>query len=239
MKAWAAGFSSRGSRPYNEDTIFYKNTESGFLAVAADGLGGHGGGAEASALAVQVFSEGLVKSPGLTEENIRGLLDQANSEIRKRQTPSVKMRTTFVAFLCDGESWASVHVGDSRLYWFLDGTLKSRTLDHSVSQMAALAGEIREEQIRFHEDRNKVLRALGGTEQVRPDISIEKGPAGPSAILLCTDGFWEHVWETEMEADLAKSDSPARWLSYMAARIGKRMTGQNDNLSAVAVFIQE
>ena len=63
MKAWAAGFSSRGSRPYNEDTIFYKNTESGFLAVAADGLGGHGGGAEASALAVQVFSEGFVKSP--------------------------------------------------------------------------------------------------------------------------------------------------------------------------------
>ena len=84
-----------------------------------------------------------------------------------------------------------------------------------------------------------MLRALGGTEQVKPDISIEKGPAGPSAFLLCTDGFWEHVWETEMEADLAKSDSPARWLSYMAARIGKRMTGQNDNLSAVAVFIQE
>ena len=237
MKAWAAGFSSRGSRPYNEDTIFYKNTESGFLAVAADGLGGHGGGAEASALAVQVFSEGFVKSPGLTEENIRGLLDQAKSEIRKRQTPSVKMRTTFVAFLCDGESWASVHVGDSRLYWFLDGTLKSRTLDHSVSQMAALAGEIREEQIRFHEDRSRVYRALGQDGELKVESHGEALAPGHHAFLLCSDGFWEYVYEEEMAEDLAAAASPEDWLARMRARLAARVPDNNDNNTAAAVWL--
>ena len=237
MKAWAAGVSSRGSRAYNEDRIFYENTENGFLAMAADGLGGHGGGGVASELAVEVFAQAFKKNPELTEENMERLAELANREIRKRQTPQMRMRTTFVGLFCGGGEWISVHMGDSRLYWFEDGVLRFRTLDHSVSQMAVLAGEISEGQIRFHADRNKGLRALGGTDTVCPEIMKKAGPPRGSVFLLCTDGFWENIWETEMEADLAKSASPEEWLSYMLARIGKRMTAHSDNLSAAAVFI--
>ncbi|MCD2493021.1 serine/threonine-protein phosphatase [Lacrimispora sp. NSJ-141] len=239
MRARASGCSFQGSRKYNEDTIFYEETDTGFLAAVADGLGGHGGGAEASDAAVRSFVQGFRETPQITEENLRSLLEQANRIIRDRQTERQKMRTTFVSLVCGEKEWAAVHVGDSRLYWFQNGFLRFRTLDHSVSQMAALAGEIGEEQIRFHEDRNKVLRALGGTEMVRPDIMRQEGSPAGSAFLLCTDGFWENVWEDEMLTDLLKSGTPKTWLSYMLARIGRRMDEKSDNLSAVAVFIPE
>ena len=38
------------------------------------------------------------------------------------------------------------------------------------------------------------------------------------AFLICSDGFWEYVCETEMEADLLKSDSAEVWLKYMLKR---------------------
>ncbi|MCI8550764.1 MAG: serine/threonine-protein phosphatase [Lachnospiraceae bacterium] len=237
MKIWTADCSSSGGRSCNEDTAGYMEIKGNYLAAVADGLGGHGGGKEASGLVVRSFFEKFREQPEITEENLMRLMEEANGEVRKQQTESKKMKTTFVGFLCNGYCWACVHVGDSRLYWFQNGILKFRTLDHSVSQMAALAGEISDRGIRFHADRNRVLRALGGSELVRPDIFISGGQPENSAFLLCTDGFWENVWEEEMAADLVKSETPEDWLSYMLARIGGRINQNCDNLSAVAVFI--
>lgn len=142
MKIWAADCSFPGGRRENEDAVRYGKVGGSFLALAADGLGGHGGGGETSRLAVRSFWEGFERRPKITEENLFCLMEEINAKILRRQTETQKMRTTFVGLLCDGSRLASVHVGDSRLYWFRDGSLAFRTLDHSVSQMAALAGEI-------------------------------------------------------------------------------------------------
>ncbi|KJU82867.1 hypothetical protein MBAV_004939 [Candidatus Magnetobacterium bavaricum] len=60
------------------------------------------------------------------------------------------------------------------------------------------------------------------------------------AFLLCTDGFWELVKETEMEVDYAKSASPAQWLNNMQDRILYRAdnesNNENDNYSAIAIW---
>ena len=72
----------------------------------------------------------------------------------------------------------------------------SRTADHSVPQMLLKAGEITEDQIRFHPDRNKLLRALGDAENEPKYTASETVEArGETAFLLCSDGFWEHITE--------------------------------------------
>ena len=53
------------------------------------------------------------------------------------------------------------HVGDSRLYYFKNGKIVKRTLDHSVPQMLVAAGEIDEKEIRHHPDRNRLVRVMG------------------------------------------------------------------------------
>jgi hypothetical protein len=54
--------------------------------------------------------------------------------------------------------------------------------------------------------------------------------------LLCTDGFWENVFEVEMELDLAKSRGPSDWLSHMQNRLQERVGISHDNYTAVAIL---
>ena len=149
-----------------------------------------------------------------------------------------QMRTTAVIAISDFRSIIWGHIGDSRLYYFRTGRIDSQTRDHSVPQALCNAGEIKPADIRFHEDRNRLLRALGANERCEP--SIGKAPRSleaSDALLLCSDGFWEYVIESEMEDDRRAADNPKEWLRRMETRLVQRARGEHDNYSAVAVFV--
>ena len=236
MKFWTAQCSQAGARPYNEDRVLCGRVEQGLLALVADGLGGHGGGAEAAETAVSACWQCFQAEPGVGQSELIRLAENANTAVCRLQGPGNQMKSTLVALAAYQDSWAVVHVGDSRCYHFREGRLFSRTIDHSVSQMEALSGTITDRQIRFHPDRNRVLRALGGGPEVRPEVSKPELLRVGDCFLLCSDGFWESVWEDEMLADLVKSQTPEDWLTYMCGRIGPRLGSHSDNYSAVAVF---
>ena len=229
--------SEKGGRSYNEDSVLFEFRGTIFAGVVADGLGGHGGGEVASQIVTDTLVNGFMRAPELNPEAIKKLFELANNEVLAKQTPSVQMKSTAVGVFCNAEGMVVAHTGDSRFYRFINGKLNFQTKDHSVSQMAVLSGEIPQDKIRFHEDRNKVLRALGNDVAIKPDITAFEAPRPFQAFMLCTDGFWEYIFEEEMEIDLAKSGTPQEWLDYMIARISRRINGKNDNFSALAVFV--
>ena len=149
------------------------------------------------------------------------------------------MRTTLVFALSDGNVLRYANVGDSRFYYFKNGSVYVQSEDHSVSAASVRMGDIRYEDIRMDADRNKLLKVLGNSETLAvkiPDreIVLEQG----DAFLLCSDGFWEYVYETEMEIDLAKSETPQEWLKYMVKRIILKTHNQNnDNFTAIGAII--
>ena len=57
------------------------------------------------------------------------------------------------------------------------------------------------------------------------------------AFLLCTDGFWEYVLETEMETDLATSHSPDQWLEQMVRRLLACAPSNHDNYTATGIYV--
>ena len=233
-------FSSKGGRTYNEDSLCVLLEQNVFFAAVADGLGMHGGGDIASGKAVEEISRSFKEKPVIDEKAIVSFIEKANQAILDGHTADCQMKSTIVALFSNDEGYAVAHMGDSRLYHFTDGRLDFQTVDHSVSQAAAFSGKISTSQIRFHEDRNRVLRALGVEGVANPQIIISTERISERDVfLLCSDGFWEYVWETEMEIDLAKSEAPETWIANMLARVGKRINGKNDNLSAVAIFYFE
>lgn len=232
-----AQLSQKGGRSYNEDSVLFESRGPVFAGVVADGLGGHGGGDIASRIVTETLVRGFIKAPDSHPDAIKKLFELANQEVLARQTPSVQMKSTAVGVFLSNDGMTVAHTGDSRFYRFSNGRLDFQTKDHSVSQMAVLSGEIPPEKIRFHEDRNKVLRALGNDAAIKPDMTGFEVPSPFQAFLLCSDGFWEYVLEEEMEIDLAKSDTPQQWLDFMIGRLSKRINGKNDNFSALAVFV--
>lgn len=221
-------FSDRGKYRENEDsTLCMEN-----VFAVADGLGGHGNGAIASSCAVgyiaRSYAEFFEKSPA-------EMLKNTNSAVLSLNNGS---RTTLAAaFIADGKL-SYVNVGDSRVYIFRNGKIFRRTKDHSVCQAAVDAGIINEEQIRYNEDRSRLLKVLGDTEEFKPPKENEPVILQNSdAFLICSDGFWEYVYEEEMEIDFLKAGTAKEWAEYMLRRHLKRSECECDNFSLVCGIV--
>lgn len=241
MNIIAHSYTNKGGRDNNEDFCCYKIHNDKGVFVLADGLGGHNCGEVASRLAAEFVLTEAYKHDSYSDENLLRIMNNANDIViqKQKENPHQKdMRTTIVAGFIDNEVFKYFNVGDSRLYYFKKGCLYTQTKDHSVSQIAVTMGDITLEQIRFHDDRNKLLKVLGNDESLnirKLDAAITIEP--DDAFLLCSDGFWEYIYEVEMEADLVKSDSPHQWIEHMIKRLLLRVTGNNDNFTVIAGFI--
>jgi serine/threonine protein phosphatase PrpC len=236
-----ATLSAPGGRVDNEDAVGYRMAGGAGCWALADGLGGHRGGEIASRLAVDAAISSFVANPSITKEALNTHITRGNHAVLERQTAEPElahMRTTMVMLIASPEAAMWAHAGDSRLYWFRDGKIREQTLDDSVPQRLVAAGEISADQIRFHEDRSKLLNSLGARDQAA--ASRGEMPAGPKpgdAFLLASDGFWEGVTESEMEKDFGASKSSEAWIGRMEARVKERAAADHDNYSAIAVRV--
>ena len=233
----AASVTNCGGRKENEDTIRIKQNENNICVVVADGLGGHGDGQIASQTVAAVIMNYDSKRGLNSDAKIVEAFALADVEVKKKQNNICEMKSTAAVLRIENQTALWAHVGDTRIYYFENTKLKKQTLDHSVSQMAVLMNEITQEQIRFHADRSRILRALG-SDSYEPEIALQELKNGEfHAFLLCTDGFWEYVYELEMEQSLAKAKTPGDWLVEMEELLKKRVQKENDNYSAAAVFV--
>lgn len=229
-----------GGRAVNEDSAGEAVAGGAYLFAVADGLGGHGGGDVASKLAVDISIEEFKKALG--RENLAQCFTRAQDELMEFQRQRGKtsaMKTTLVLLWVGGSGVRWGHIGDSRLYVFYDGRLVTHTRDHSVPQTLVIAGEIQENEIRGHPDRNRLLRVIGTEwDSPRYELSGEKPVVAGMAFLLCSDGFWELIEDDDMCACLKTSKTPSDWLKAMEQLVLQNGKGRKmDNYTALAVFL--
>lgn len=157
--------SKTGNREINEDSFICADAADRTMCIVADGLGGHGQGEVASAIAVKTMEKVFLESADfpLDECLDRAILKAQEAMLAEQERMHLReaMKTTVVALCGDKKQVCWAHVGDSRLYAFLNNKVKIRTLDHSVPQMLVLSREIPERKIRNHPQRNLLLRVLG------------------------------------------------------------------------------
>ena len=235
-------YSNTGSRALNEDSFGIRNDDNRCIAVVCDGLGGHNCGEVASKTATVNIIEGISQIDVLQTDKIYNVLRIVNEGLVQQQIhrPELNgMRTTAVGCVIDDKELNYFNTGDSRFYFFSNGTLSCMSKDHSVSQMSVEMGEMTFDDIRFDADRNKLLKVLGNSANsdagtiYRP-IQYKSG----DAFLLCSDGFWEYVLEEEMEIDLSKSKTAKEWIEFMTVRLLLKFSGNNDNFTVVGGIIR-
>jgi serine/threonine protein phosphatase PrpC len=232
-------FTEPGSREINEDYVLTAQKGNNHIFVLADGLGGHGRGEEASKLVAEEMVSYFNTSDDFMNEMDKAFVYAQEKLLEKQRVVAAKfeMKTTVVVLAITDKEIRWGHIGDSRLYMFKKSHIKKRTLDHSVPQMLALAKDIKEKEIRFHPDRNKLLRVMGvqwGANSY--ELSKIQKKKKNTSFLLCSDGFWELITEKEMESFHKESSGSKSWINSMLPVIRKNGENQNmDNLSAIAV----
>lgn len=230
-------YSSIGGRSKNEDMVQIVSYPESTIVLVADGLGGHRDGDVASRMTVHTICEEIrdgSASRMLMEQAIR----KANEKIMLRHADGRDMKTTIAVVWLNEDHACAANVGDTRIYQFRDGEIVFQSVDHSASQLAVMLGEISSENIRHHCDRNRLTRAIGAREDIKIDSEILDVRNG-DAFLLCSDGFWEHVWEKEMLEDLEKSSDARSWLHMMRKRVEERLKKNADNHTAAVLIITE
>jgi serine/threonine protein phosphatase PrpC len=228
-----------GDRGANEDAAVCIERDGGFCFVVADGLGGHGGGAVASRILIKTFERESSVGCDTNGEFLKRAFDAAQEEIVLSRQSADEMMTTGVALSIMHGKFAWCHIGDSRLYYFHRKRFRERTLDHSLPQLLAISGEITDDDIRYHPDRNRLLRALGDERGSRLcEFSKEGKLSKGDAFLLCTDGFWECLSDTMISRALKSSATADEWLSALLSIVEASARDRTmDNYTAITVIV--
>lgn len=224
-----------GDRSRQEDAVGYRllGDPPRCLLVVADGLGGHDGGREAALAAVEALTSVWERMPGADENSLRlGMEQAANDVARISANHGLDARTTVVAvvFGLNRACWS--HLGDSRLYRFRLGDTINRTKDHSVARLMVEMGELSEEEARKGPEQGRLYKSLG--PEAKQKYTVETASlTSEDAFLLCTDGFWTNVTESEMTAALQEDDLDQA-LENLAELAERRSEGQSDNVTVCA-----
>lgn len=197
--------SRKGGRPYNEDRLFFAQTDAAMILVVADGMGGHAHGEVASQLTVDTLgrmfreeAQPLLADPsGFLLDAIYAAHDAINAHALAVDMPEAP-RTTCVACIVQEGAAIWAHVGDSRLYHFGRDRFQMHTRDHSMVQDLIDRGIFSAEEAQQKAGRNFLYNAVGGS--MLPDIELSDATLlhEGDLLLLCSDGFWDSLAPEEM-----------------------------------------
>lgn len=247
VDSWALTDVGR-ARKHNEDGWLIDD-QLGLYAVA-DGMGGHAAGEIASAHALRVVQEELVKKKPLLEQFSQSQTPELRAQILREVELAINvassaifhmaqrdkkrhgMGTTLSMMLVVGGKAFMAHVGDSRVYLNRAKQVHQLSEDHSYLWEQVKKGTITLEEAKRSPFSNVITRAVGITETVQVDTLVFDALPGDT-YLLCSDGMHGYVEsEQELSEVLSRDDGeevPRSLISLANARGGK------DNITAVVL----
>ena len=186
-------------RDTNEDSYYISNVDDEIkIFILADGMGGYNGGEIASKLAVstalsyiQTNFENIPKEKEDILNLVKSAMEYANMVVYEKSNNEKEltgMGTTLEVCLIYNNKVYIGHVGDSRIYRIRKEFIRKLTHDHSYVQKLVKDGTITEEEARNHPKKNMLMKALGCTAFLEPDVTV-KGFIKDDIILMCSDGL--------------------------------------------------
>lgn len=245
----------------NQDSLIIRKamTEVGevtFISVC-DGMGGLSFGELASAEAVNVlnswFDEDLPEllMEGISDQSFKDSIslriEEADEKISQYgREHNADCGTTMTAILLYNGHYATVNVGDSRIYKLSSKGIEQLTHDQSVVQQLLDSGQITVKEAETHPQRSVLLQCVGIGEKAVPDFTFGSYEEG-DAFFACSDGFRhkltaEEIYEvlyanrrTDVEDVKERKEDLITRLEYLIDVVKER--GETDNITVVACDI--
>jgi serine/threonine protein phosphatase PrpC len=210
--------------------------------MVADGMGGHLDGEKASAVAIQTLVTEVMRNiylpmvtaadggdrPPMTESLIAAV-QRANAEVIAHVPDG---GSTLTAAIVIGDLAYIAHVGDSRAYLITKDGVEQITRDHSLVMRLIELGQLTPEEAADHPQKNVLYRALGQSDNLEVDTLTRRLPSG-SRVLLCSDGLWGMVTESEIHDIVKSSHDPQEACDKLVALANSH--GGTDNITAILV----
>lgn len=240
MKAFATSDVGK-TRQINEDFYYISSeNEPVKLFIVADGMGGYNGGEIASKLAVDSARNYILSNFESSKEDKESLLNlvknssmYANMIVYEKAMKNEELKnmgtTLDICLIYENKAFIS-HIGDSRVYRIRKDFMRKLTKDHSYVQQLVDEGKITKEESINHPKKNMLIKALGCTEYIEPDVTV-KGFIKGDIMLMCSDGLTNMIPENEILKILKENlGDPSKILVDKANELGGL-----DNITAVII----
>lgn len=204
------------------------------IGMVADGMGGHNGGATASAMAIACLKEELLQKlradadMDAAKEILRSAYAQANAQIYVRAQMDEKlegMGTTLTVALLRGADLLVANIGDSRAYIAEADGMRQLTVDQTLVQRLIDEGAITPQEAKTHPQRHVILEAVGTGENIMPDFYMVKLQG--RRVLLCSDGLTGEVEDALIYETLQAAENPAQAAEMLIAKANAFGGGDN------------
>lgn len=212
------------------------------IFIVADGMGGHHDGEKASALTVRVVAQNIMEQllmPMLAGETAEAPIVELMVDAVQKANDGVLTHvpeggTTLTSVTVIGNMAYIAHVGDSRVYLVHHNIIEQITRDHSLVQRLKELGQITDDEMLDHPQRNVLYRALGQGETLEVDTLTRRLPPG-SRLLLCSDGLWNQVEERAILDIIVKHGNPQEACEKLVELANAR--GGFDNITAILLHV--
>jgi len=208
------------------------------LFVVADGMGGHVGGEIASASTIDrlraVAAAGVVTPKAIEKALSRAVKDIESHPETTDEGTGTTLTGVYLETSGKTETWATLNIGDSRVYLLRDGTLVQVTTDHSVVQELVAAGRLSPEEAENHPYGNVITRAVGPSESVAPDyvhLEIVDG----DRFVICSDGLTKELTDYGIQHFLGEHAAAADAVRAMLDAALEN--GGRDNITIVVLNV--
>ena len=230
------------AREMNQDYYSIPSSESDLqLYILADGMGVYNGGEIASRLAAETTKNYIQNNFKKIEHDkeailklVKDAMEYANMvvyEESKKDENLQGMGTTLdVCFIYNSKIYIG-HVGDSRIYLIKKDIARKITKDHSYVQQLVEDKKITREEAEHHPKKNMLLKALGCTSYVEPDIrarNLEKD----DILLMCSDGLTNMVEESKIYEVVRENKEKAPEILVNLAN----NAGGYDNITVITII---
>lgn len=254
MKLQYAVRASQGGRSYQEDAaaVWRPPGENGrhagdtpLLAILADGMGGHAGGAIASAAVCKTFEAHYAGQNGGERERLRASLNAANgaiSELVSTRSDLRGMGSTLIGVAFNNAQATWVSVGDSPLYLYRRGEMARLNDDHSMGPVIdklVESGRLDAEEAR-HDPRRHLLRsAVVGEDLDLVDLAQAPLPLqSGDVVVLASDGI-HTIADIEIARVIAayRKDGPEATAEALIKAVADAREPHQDNTTVVVVTV--
>jgi serine/threonine protein phosphatase PrpC len=227
-----------------------RSTDRSHLFIVADGMGGHAGGEQASALAIDSvetfiletfmwFAQCKDREQDRVLADFKSALGQANARVlaESAQQPALRgMGTTLTLAYSLNDELFVAHVGDSRCYLCRQGVLYRLTHDHTLVEEMVQAGALKPEEVAKHRLRHVITNTVGGTTAaIKVEVHKVQLESG-DRLLLCSDGLTEMLPEQEIKLIVQTEAEPELACRRLVTRANE--AGGKDNITVIVAHFQ-
>ncbi len=250
MNYYIYGYTDKGQyRLNNEDAMLVNRvtvTKGGygsvciapFLAAVCDGVGGE----KAGELASQICTSSLAQLDYDSSVDLDSYLLSVHRKVIRAgvsANDTVNMQTTLCMLAVDEDGTANCYnVGDSRMYRYVNGSIRQLTTDQTYSRFLYDHGEITSVADLEPEFQNAIVSSIGSVLQ-EPDIDHLRfmslfGEQPDDTVLICSDGLSDFITKDEFEIAMKITSMTFAEKLEALCQLAMR-NGSTDNVSIVGI----